>query len=504
MSDPAPSSDASLNPRNLTRRDALKVGAVGVGALMAGAGVRVAAAQEGPGRRRPTLSSPERPWRPGEPPSALERPHLGAGPAAPFAAPPMDVVRIGMVGVGGMGSVHVRNLLNVGGAEIRAICDIRPEHAERSRTWVVEAGQPEPTLYTRGDTDFVRMCEEEELDLVFTATPWRWHVPVCVMAMRNGKHAATEVPAATTVDGCWELVETAEANGRHCVMMENCNYDRMEMMALHMVRRGLLGEVLHAEGGYLHDLRAIKFADEGEGLWRREHSKVRNGNLYPTHGLGPVANCMDINRGDRFETLVSMSSPSRGLQLWAEEHYPEGHPKRRETYRLGDVNTSMIRTVRGRTIVVGHDTNLPRPYSRIHMVQGTRGIIQGYPHRVFLERYTMKDSERLRERGPDEHGHDWEDAEAYLEEWDHPLWKNVGRNARAAGHGGMDYLEDHRLIRCLREGAPTDMTVYDAAALGAVSELSERSVAEGGAPIPFPDFTRGRWRDWPRWDLVEG
>jgi len=400
----------------------------------------------------------------------------------------MEIVRIGMVGVGGMGTAHVRNLLRIEGCQITAVCDIRPAHAQRSADLIVEAGFPPPTLYTEGERDFQRMCAEEDLDLVYTATPWEWHVPVCLAAMSNGKHAVTEVPAAYTLDDCWSLVEGAEHYGKHCIMMENCNYGRMEMLAFHLVRQGLLGEILHAEGGYLHDLRDIKFAEEGEGLWRRAHSMARNGNLYPTHGLGPVANCMDINRGDRFATLVSMSSPSRGLQLWAEEHYPEGHPKRRETYVLGDVNLSLIQTALGRTILVNHDTNLPRPYSRINKVQGTRGVFHGYPDRVYVEGVSQP--------------HQWDEAQAWLEEHDHPLWREMEERSQGAGHGGMDFMEDYRLIKCLREGLPTDMNVYDAAALSAVTPLSEWSVATGSAPIEFPDFTRGKWRSWPALGLV--
>jgi hypothetical protein len=412
------------------------------------------------------------------------------GPAAGLlAAPPIANVRIGFVGVGGMGTVHVRNLVDIPGCEIVAICDIRDAHAQRASKIVTDKGFAPPRLYTRGDRDFERLCAEEQLDLVYNATPWEWHVPIALAAMNNGKHTASEVPFAMTVDDCWALVETAERHAKHCVMMENCNYDRPEMLAFHLVRKGLLGEVLHAECGYLHDLREIKFADTGEGLWRREWSKTHDANLYPTHGLGPVANCMDINRGDRFEYLVSMSSPSRGLQAWAAEHYPEGHAKRGETYRLGDVNTTLIRTARGRTIYLSHDTNLPRPYSRIHMVQGTRGLVQGYPHRVHIEGQSR--------------AHAWDDAEAWYGEHDHPLWKSIReRRDEFAGHGGMDFLEDLRLIRCLREGQPTDMNVYDAAALSAVVELSGISVSQRSQPIEFPDFTRGRWRTNPPLGIV--
>ena len=409
-------------------------------------------------------------------------------PKTPLTTPPLDLVRIGFVGIGGMGSAHVRNLLRIEGCEIRALCDIVPEKVTRAQQWVVEAGFPEPAAYTRGETDFVRMCEEQELDLVYNATPWEWHVPICVAAMENGKHAATEVPAAYTLDDCWRLVETAERHEKHCVMMENCNYDRPEMMVFNMVRQGLFGEILHAEGGYLHDLRAIKFSSDGEGLWRRAHSIARNGNLYPTHGLGPVANCMDINRGDRFDYMVSMSGPSRGLQEWAREHYPEGAPERREQYALGDVNISLIRTALGRTITVVHDTNLPRPYSRIHLVQGTKGLFQGYPNRVYVEGTSQS--------------HRWDTYEQWRAEYDHPLWTQMEERAAGAGHGGMDYLEDYRLIKCLREGVPTDMDVYDAAALSAVTPLSEWSVANRSRPIDVPDFTRGRWQTRPPLGIV--
>jgi hypothetical protein len=271
-------------------------------------------------------------------------------------------------------------------------------------------------------------------------------------------------------------------------MMENCNYDRPELMVLNMVRQGILGEVLHAECGYLHDLREVKFSPEGEGLWRRAHSMRRNGNLYPTHGLGPVSNCLNINRGDRFAFLVSMSGPSRGLQDYAREHFPPEAPQRQERFALGDVNLSLIRTANGRTIMVEHNTNLPRPYSRIHMVQGTRGLFQGYPNRVYVEGRNPPDR--------------WQTMEDYVGEFEHPLWKFDAAQQATSGHGGMDFLEDWRLIKCLREGLPTDMNVYDAAALSAVCGLSEWSVANGSQPIDFPDFTRGRWRTQPPWGIV--
>lgn len=407
-----------------------------------------------------------------------------------FASKPIEVVKVGFVGVGGMGSVHVQNFLNIEGVEIKAICDIVEEKVARAQKWVEEAGFPRPKGYSRGPWDFKRMCEEEDLDLVFTATPWEWHVPVCVAAMKNGKHAATEVPAAVTLEECWELVETAEKYKKHCVMMENCCYDRIELMSLNMVRRGLLGEILHAEAGYLHDLREVKFSSQGEGLWRRQHSWKRNGNLYPTHGLGPVAQCMNINRGDAFDYLVSMSSPSRGLQLYAREKFGPDSPQAKEKFALGDVNTSLIKTKLGKTIILIHDTNLPRPYSRIHLIQGTRGILQKWPDRIYVEG-----------RSPQ---HQWEDIEKYAEEFEHPLWKKLSQKGEGRGHGGMDFIEDYRLVQCLRTGSPMDINVYDAAAWSVVSALSEKSVAKNSEPVKFPDFTRGRWKTTPPLGIIEG
>ena len=407
---------------------------------------------------------------------------------ATFAVPPIPSVRVGYVGVGLQGSSHVRNLLRISGCQVTAVCDVRSERTDWATKAIMDAGQPAPAVFNRGPRDFERLCETAEVELVYTATPWEWHVPVMLAAMKNGKHAATEVPAAMTLDDCWAIVEAAEKTRRHCLLMENCNYDRMEMVVFNMTRQGLFGELLHAEGGYLHDLRAIKFENRNEGLWRRAWSMKLDGNPYPTHGLGPIANCLDVNRGDKFEYLVSMSGPSRGLQDWASEHFPADAPERREKFTLGDVNTSLIKTTRGRTIMVQHCTNLPRPYSRIHVVQGTKGLFQGYPNRAYIEGRGRADQ--------------WVEASSLLAEFEHPLWKEIAAQAAGAGHGGMDFIEDYRLIKCLREGTPTDMNVYDAAALSAIVDASCRSVARHGQPVEIPDFTRGRWRTAPPLGIV--
>jgi predicted dehydrogenase len=398
------------------------------------------------------------------------------------ADPPMDVVRVGFVGVGLMGTSHVENLLKIDGVEIRAVCDVVEAKVERAQQMAVDAGQAKPAGYSQGPRDFERLCDRPDLDLVFTATPWEWHVPVCETAMLAGKHAATEVPAALTIDDCWLLVETSEATRRQCVMMENCNYDRVEMMVLNMVRQGVLGELVHAECGYLHDLRAVKYDMEGEGVWRRAHSMTTDGDLYPTHGLGPVAQCLEINRGNTFETLVSMGSKTRGLHLYAEERFGPMSPEAAERFVLSDVVTTMLQTVDGESVLVTHDTSSPRPYSRDYYVQGTRGLVRKYPEPMI---YIESQSEP----------HRWQPLEEYRERYEHPLWRQLEEQSQGAGHGGMDFIEDFRLIDALRSGRPPDSDVYDAAMLSAVIELSAVSIARGSEPVRFPDFTRGRWRE---------
>lgn len=419
-------------------------------------------------------------------------PALAAGPGSTlFATPPMERVRIGFVGVGHQGSSHVENFLRIDGVDIVAICDITPANLNRSLDAVAKTGRPRPKAYgDRGPRDFERMIGEEALDLVFTATPWEWHAPVMLAAMRAEKHAATEVPMAVSLEECWELVETAEKTKRHCIMMENCNYDRPEMMILSMARRGLFGELLHAECGYLHDLRRLKLSDFYVGRWRVQHSIRRNGDLYPTHGIGPVAQWMDINRGNQFDYAVSMASKSRGLNLWAAEHIGPNSPEARQTYALGDVVTTLIKTKAGQTIVITHDTDSPRPYSRNILLQGTKGLVRKYPEqKIYVEGRSPHDR--------------WEDLAPYRQQYDHPLWRGLDERAAGAGHGGMDYIEDYRLIQCLRQGTAMDSDVYDGAACTAVIMMSEQSIAQRSRSLDFPDFTRGAWRSRPPLGIVD-
>jgi len=406
-----------------------------------------------------------------------------------FDLSPVNTVRIGIVGVGSRGTHLLKLLTRLEGVEIRAVCDVVEDQVTQAQQIVKDAGQAKPAGYSHGDEDYRRLCLRDDLDLVVTATPWSLHTPVSVCAMKAGKHAAPEVPAAVTAEQCQQLVETSERTRRHCVMLENCCYGRVEMMILRMVREGLFGELLHGEAGYLHDLRRNKFHEYWNN-WRLKHSMDRNGNLYPTHGLGPIAQYMNINRGDRFDYLVSMSSKSRGLQLYAKEQFGPESKFAKQDYSLGDVNVSLIRTVNGKTIYLAHNCNNPRPYSRLNMIQGTKGIFRGYPDRIYLE-------------GRSPQPHTWQEAENYFAEYEHPLWKELADEAAGAGHGGMDYMELYRLIKCLREGIQPDMDVYDAASWSVVSELTERSVANKSEPVDFPDYTRGKWKSKKPLGIVE-
>lgn len=398
----------------------------------------------------------------------------------PFAE--TKVARIGIIGVGGRGDSLLANLLGCDGVVVPAVCDLDAIRAQRASDRITKAGQPAPTLYTSGEKDFENLCRRDDLDFVIVATPWDWHVPMAVAAMTHGKHVGVEVPAATTIADCWKLVDTSEKTRRHCLILENCCYGYNELLALNMVRAGVLGELTHAEAAYIHDLRSILFDQNGEGAWRRAAHTQRDGDLYPTHGLGPVARYLDIHNGDRFDVLISLSSREHSLSTYQKEHLAADDPRRKETYRCGDMNNAILRTVQGRTVLLQHDTVSPRPYSRLNLISGTKGAFADYPARVFIDGESPS--------------HDWEGLDRFKARFEHPLWTQVGELAKKmGGHGGMDFLMLYRLVQCLHEGTAPDLDVYDAAAWSAPGPLSELSVAQGGAPQKFPDFTRGRWKE---------
>ncbi len=388
----------------------------------------------------------------------------------------LDLVRIGFIGVGSRGSGQLNEVLAVEGAQVTAISDIDEAAAQRAKEAVEKAGQPTPAM----ETDWHKICERDDVDIVYVCTPWDLHVPMSVHAMECGKHAAVEVPAATTLEGCWQLVETSERTRKHCIILENCCYESAEMTVMNMIREGVFGTITHAEAAYIHDLRYLLMAEESEGLWRREPHKTRNGNLYPTHGLGPVAWYMNIHRGDRFTRFVSMSSLQASLKEYGEKNLAADDYKRKETYTCGDMNLSLMQTELGRTVLLEHDVVTPRPYSRINLVQGTKATFCDWPPRVFFD---------------GEGEHDWEPFEPLKEKYEHPLWREQGELARQlGGHGGCDFIMNYRLIQLYRRGLAPDTDCYDAAAWSAPGPLSDISVAHGSIPLPYPDFTRGNWQ----------
>ena len=400
-----------------------------------------------------------------------------------FVAAPLDTVRIGLIGMGRRGLPMLRLFLAIDGVEIMAVSDPYAPAIDNAKKLFAELDVKHPDYYGDGEHDYRNMLQRDDIDAVYIATPWKWHTPMSVEAMEHGKHALVEVPAALTIDECWQLVDTSERTQLNCMMMENVCYGREELMALNMVRQGVLGELLHGEAAYIHELRwQMVDMEEGTGSWRTDWHTRRNANLYPTHGLGPIAQYMNINRGDRFDYLSSMSSPALGRQLYAKREFPADHIRNQAKYICGDMNTSLIKTARGLTIMVQHDTTTPRPYTRHNLIQGTNGVYGQYPDRFALE--------------SEGKFHEWQhDMSGLQARYDHELWKRTKAGAEAlGGHGGMDYVMLWRTIYCLRNSLPLDQNVYDAAAWSVVIPLSETSNADRGNSQDFPDFTRGAWK----------
>lgn len=401
-----------------------------------------------------------------------------------YAAPKLETVRIGFIGLGNRGPAAVERMSKIEGVEIKALCDLRPEKAREAKK-KIEDTPHDPVIYSGNPDEWKKLCEREDIDLVYIATPWELHTPMALYAMEQGKHAAVEVPAAITLEECWQLVETSENTKKHCMMLENTCYDFFELMTLNMARQGFFGEIIHGEGAYIHDLLPSLFSKERWNMWRFRHNASRNGNLYPTHGLGPICQVMNMNRGDRMDFLVSVSSNDfmmgeKAKELADKDSFYEqfvGKPFR------GNMNTSTIRTHKGRTIMVQHDVTSPRVYSRIHLISGTKGMAMKYPlpgriatsHEGWMTEEEMKSLE---------------------EKYQPEIVKRIGELAKkVGGHGGMDFLMDWRLIDCLRNGLPLDQDVYDAALWSSIFPLSEWSVANRSNSIDVPDFTGGSWQN---------
>ena len=406
-----------------------------------------------------------------------------------LTTPPRDRVRVGLIGLS-RGMEHVECCLKIDFADVVAVCDLRRDRADDAASRCERQRGHRPEIYSGTESIWERLVEREDLDVVYIATPWAWHVPMATRVMERGKHAFLEVAAALTVDECWQLVNTSERTQRHCVMLENCCYGENELFVLNLARAGVFGELTHAECAYLHDLRTVLFALGTEGDWRRDYHSQLDGNLYPTHGLGPVAQYLGVGRGDQFAFLVSMSSPEASLTRYRNLHQPNGGRHAAEHYICGDMNTSLIKTVSGRTIVIQHDVVGARPYSRTNALYGTTATFLDYPARLALD-------------DPRSFGLRAENSEAWLDDRDlaamrerftHPLWRKLAAQARGAGHGGMDFVMNWRHLDCIRQGVTPDSVVYDAAAWSSIIGISVRSVASGSMPVAIPDFTRGLWR----------
>ena len=400
-----------------------------------------------------------------------------------YSAPKIDTVRIGYIGLGNRGLGALDRIVYIDNVEIKALCDIRTERTDLAKK-KIQGTSHVPQVYAGKADDWKKLCERPDLDLIYICTPWNLHAPMALYAMEQGKHVAVEIPAATRVDECWKLVETSERTRKHCMMLENCCYDFFELLTLNMARQGFFGEVVHVEGAYIHDI-FDSFFDKGKryDLWRLKEN-TRNGNLYPTHGLGPICQVLDINRGDKMEYLVSMSSNDFMLEAKVKELAKTDatfQPLAKKTFR-GNMNTTTIRTHKGKTIMLQHDVSSPRPYSRIHLVSGTKATALKYPL-----------------PGKISTGHDWvseAEMKALEEKYQPALVKKIGELAKqVGGHGGMDFLMDWRLIDCLRNGLPLDQDVYDAASWSVIGPLSEKSVANRSNSIDIPDFTAGAWKN---------
>ena len=427
-------------------------------------------------------------------------------PMQGYADKPMETIRVGFVGLGSRGPSSARRVTLLPGVKIVALCDIDPARTAAANAWRVKNGYPKAREYT-GTEGYKRMCAADDIDVIYSVTSWEAHTPINCCAMENGKHVFTEMPGALTVEDCWKQVETSEKYRRHCMMLENCCYGEYEMLALNMIRMGLFGEIVHGEAGYIHDQRGL-----GHMMPPDDPTKTRviggkvvpavgptgammgsygrhHGNWYPTHGLGPVARCMNINHGDRFDYLVSLESKQASLEAYGKGRFPKDSWQANWKVVKGDMNQSLIRTVMGKSILLQHDVMSPRPYSRLNVLTGTHGEFRSYPKLMFTYEQKFGD-------GATHSYFDDAKTEELRQKYKHPLWKLAGDIAKkVGGHGGMDFVMDLRWSYCLRNGLPLDTDVYDMASWSCLVELTERSVNNRSAAVDVPDFTRGGWKN---------
>jgi predicted dehydrogenase len=404
-------------------------------------------------------------------------------------------LRVGLIGVGLRGTNHLRNLLLRKDVIINAICDIDPNRISIALKHINDAEKNKPKVFGNNDYDYRNLLDLKSIDAVIISTPWLWHTKMTKDAMLAGKYAGVEVSAANTLEECWDLVNTHEQTGTHMMILENVNYRRDIMAVLNMVKQNVFGELIHFRAGYQHDLRFVKLNDGktaygkgvefgkngiSESVWRTQHSLLRNADVYPTHGVGPIAVMDNINRGNRFLSLTSHATKSRGLHNYIVENGGENHPNAKLRFKLGDVISTTIETAGGETIIITHDTSLPRPYSLGFRVQGTNGLWEVDGNRIYIE-------------GKSKQAHRWDNADEWLKKYDHPLWKKFGDYAQGSGHGGMDFFVINAFVESAKQNIAPPLDAYDAAAWSAITPLSEVSIANNGEPQDFPDFTRGMW-----------
>ncbi|HLA41719.1 MAG TPA: Gfo/Idh/MocA family oxidoreductase [Candidatus Glassbacteria bacterium] len=402
---------------------------------------------------------------------------LSAGPE-----PASGSVGVGLIGCGNRGRSLLATMLSLPNLRFPALCDVQPENAAQAAKLISERGHPEPTLYTKGDQDFRRLLERADLQAVIIASPWHWHTPMAVAAMQNGKYAGVEVPAAITIEECWELVETHEKSGVPCMMLENWSFRRDNLAVLNMIRAGLLGEIVHCHCAHSHDCIDHWFFDpQGNMRWGGEYLRWRNADQYPTHSQGPVLSWMDIGCGDYYDWLTSTATRSSGINAYFTRKFGPDHPNARRSYAQGDIVTTVIRTVKGSTLVINYDMQLPRPYDNRWMIQGTLGIYNEQRASIYLT-------------GRSPQYHEWEPFEPYQVKHEHPWWKEMLDNPDQYGHGGTDYLELKNFFEAVASRSQTPIDVYDSVVMSSIVALSEESIAKGSAPVKYPDFTRGRWR----------
>lgn len=412
-----------------------------------------------------------------------------------YSKPKDDVVRVGLIGVGLRGQNHLDLLLRREDVEVVSICDVQQRMMDMTKDKIKKSGKPMPQVILDGPYGYRKMLENKDIDAVIISTPWEWHTVMCLDAMNAGKYTACEVMTGATIDECWQLVHASERTGMPLMMLENVCYRRDVMAVMNMVRQNVFGELVHLQGGYQHDLREVKFNDGvkpygggvefgekgfSEAQWRTQYSVMRDADLYPTHGIGPIAMMTNINRGNRFTHLTSYSSKSRGLHDYIVKNGGEDHPNAKVEFKLGDVVTTMIKCMNEETILLQHDTNLPRPYSLGFRVQGTNGIWMDVNKSIYIE-------------GQSKQSHRWEDAQAWLDKYDHPLWKAHEAKATGAGHGGMDWFVINAFVESVKRKTNTPQDVYDAVTWSAITTLSETSIQQGGETMEFPDFTSGKW-----------